>query len=854
MLSKPCNSGVWLASSIFFYTLLLPEIASGQVVPDGSTPTPDPGPCLMSCTVTGGTADSNNTNLFHSFSQFSIPDGGVVIFDHPPTIRNLITRVTGDNLSAVNGTIRTDTASDTNFFLLNPSGIIFGPNSSLDIGGSFVATTANALQFGTQGNFSADDITGDLTLLTVNPSAFLFSQTDPQPITSQASTAFNPITSSLGLSVPENKSLLLVGGDVNVEPSPDEITGSSTITIPGGRLELGGILDRGSVELTIDGESFSLTYPEDKLLANVSLNNFAQLRAFNPLGRAGTVVVNANTFSLRGQSFIDSITIGSEDAGDIFIRSNDSVLIDDSTINSNTIGSALGGNLTIVTGVLLLNEALLSVTTNGAGDAGAITLDAETIFLNESSSITSDSFGSSFQAAGDTGEIMIQTDSLLLNNDSSISISTNGDALEVDTLGSLIIDAEDTVFLTNDSAITSETLGQRNAGTIRINASLLSVDDSKISAAVNEEGSGISGATGQGGTVTLSTPLLSLNNNAQITSSTSGTGTAGSIVLQAETLNVNFQEGAEISAATSGVAPGGRVIAIANEALTLSGNGSLSTRSTGSGPAGDVSIQTNGLLRIQDGARVEVSGESTGDSGTLEVLSTIAILDGGQLLASTQAGEDGNISLQIQDALVLRGDSRISAEAFNDADGGNVDISSPFIIALLPEGPNGNDIQASAENGDGGRITIQTNALFNLAENIATDGNQTNDLDASSGTGIDGEVVIQNLEVDPTEGIEPLTSDTSAPTIAEGCSATSSGQFTASGQAGTPSNPYEPISGDGIQVDIDPPGQAIAQPAPATEPLIEAHDWQRNVKGDVVLIAESSDYHSSCQHTLNGAS
>ena len=262
----------------------------------------------------------------------------------------------------------------------------------------------------------------------------------------------------------------------------------------------------------------------------------------------------------------------------------------------------------------------------------------------------------------------------------------------------------------------------------------------------------------------------------------------------------------------------------------------------------------------------EVSGESTGDSGTLEVTSGVAILDGGQLLASTQAGDDGNIDLNIANALVLRGDSLISAEAFNDANGGNVEISSPFIIALFPEGPNtnGNDILARAVDGDGGRIAISTNALFNIAENSFVEGNGTNDLDATSGTGIDGQVVIQNLEVDPTEGIEPLESDPANPEIAQGCAASSSGQFIASGQGGIRPNPYEPLSGDGIQEDIDPPGQVIAQQAlpeqsqrerlQEPEPLIEAQGWSKNTQGDIVLVAESADYHSSCQHILTGAS
>jgi len=94
-----------------------------------------------------------------------------------------------------------------NLFFLNPNGIVFGKNASLNIGGSFVATTANAIQFGNLGTFSATTPDAPSPLLTINPSALLFNQIASQGILNQ---------STQGLQVSNGKSLLLVGGNVNL--------------------------------------------------------------------------------------------------------------------------------------------------------------------------------------------------------------------------------------------------------------------------------------------------------------------------------------------------------------------------------------------------------------------------------------------------------------------------------------------------------------------------------------------------------------------------------------------------------------------------------------------------------------
>ncbi|MER3590226.1 MAG: hypothetical protein C4322_22810, partial [Mastigocladus sp. ERB_26_1] len=128
--------------------------ATAQVSSDGTLSTTVTSPDGSNFTIENG--DRTGGNLFHSFSQFSVPTGGSAVFQNPVDVQNIISRVTGGAISNIDGLIRTQ--GSANLFLLNPAGIFFGPNASLNIGGSFFATTANSLLFGDGVEFSATNL------------------------------------------------------------------------------------------------------------------------------------------------------------------------------------------------------------------------------------------------------------------------------------------------------------------------------------------------------------------------------------------------------------------------------------------------------------------------------------------------------------------------------------------------------------------------------------------------------------------------------------------------------------------------------------------------------------------------
>ena len=148
-------------SSLLFIAAVNTGIVQAQVVPDGTLPTVVEQLENMR-KITGGERVGNN--LFHSFEEFSIPEGIEAIFENGLDIENIFTRITGSDISVIDGLLKT--AGGANFFLINPNGIVFGENAQLDVGGSFIATTANRIEFadGTNWNARGDEPKVTLTI------------------------------------------------------------------------------------------------------------------------------------------------------------------------------------------------------------------------------------------------------------------------------------------------------------------------------------------------------------------------------------------------------------------------------------------------------------------------------------------------------------------------------------------------------------------------------------------------------------------------------------------------------------------------------------------------------------------
>ena len=175
--------------------------ASAQVTPDNTTDT-NVNADGNDFTIQNG--DRAGSNLFHSFRDFNVPNGGSAFFDNADDIVNIFSRVTGGNISNIDGLIKTNDAS---LFLINPAGIIFGAGARLDLGGgSFYGSSADSILF-EDGEFSATDLENP-PLLTVNAPIGLSFRDNPGDILNRS------VANDVGLEVTEAANISLIGGDI----------------------------------------------------------------------------------------------------------------------------------------------------------------------------------------------------------------------------------------------------------------------------------------------------------------------------------------------------------------------------------------------------------------------------------------------------------------------------------------------------------------------------------------------------------------------------------------------------------------------------------------------------------------
>jgi filamentous hemagglutinin family protein len=226
--------------------------------------------------ISGGTLSSNGQNLFHSFKDFNLSSEQIANFLSNPQILNILARVNGGDPSVIDGLLKV-TGGNSNLFLMNPSGIVFGNHTSLDVQGAFAATTANGIQFG-DAWFSATGA-NDYSNLGGNPTGFGFSMTQPGAL-------FN----AGNLSVRPDQSLSLVGGIV-----------LNTGNLSGGQVTLTAVPGEGYVRLSQPGQALSLDIPNRPNAWNGTIASLPQLLTGGSAANATGVTVNSDgTVQLTG--------------------------------------------------------------------------------------------------------------------------------------------------------------------------------------------------------------------------------------------------------------------------------------------------------------------------------------------------------------------------------------------------------------------------------------------------------------------------------------------------------------------------------------------------------------------------
>jgi filamentous hemagglutinin family protein len=652
--------------------------AQSQIVPDRtlgsqrSIVKPDVIKGLSSDRIDGGAR--RGANLFHSFREFNVGEGRGAYFINPNGIENILSRVTGTNPSNILGKL--GVLGNANLFLINPNGIVFGQNASLDVKGSFVATTADAVQFGDRGFFSATDPNSP-PLLTVKPSAFLFNQTARErgsiENNSIAPAGLDPLGQEvLGLRVPDGQSLLLLGGNVNMN-------GGRLYTY-GGRVELGGISGEGTVKLNAQGNNLSLSFPNNAARGYVSLHNGAVVNTTN----SENVIITARNLSLSDNARLTSSTFGQRNAGNIEIRATDSVSVgSQSSLISVVVGSENAGNILIeVPNGTVSFDGLFTIGTTWA--IGAIS---------------------------QSGNIFIKARSLFLSNGAILNTSALGIPTGANA-GNIQINVSDSVLVSNGGFISSSSIEQGNAGNVNIAArGAVSFDGVRIFN-INELPNELQLFLG------VLTDEYIINDRFGVVPSGIGSsveslpnlqssGRSGDITITARSLSLN--NGAFISASNNGRNNAGKIDIDVRDEVTLSGFTTVNLDG----------FNVGFFNRIQNA--LGPTGVGKGGGITIEARS-LKIKDLSNIISSTFGqGNAGNISIQVDDSIILAdfGYIRSNVEQGSRGNGGNIDIQGRSLTLTDGSGISA-EVQPEAFNapagrGDGGNIRINTTDFVNIS-------------------------------------------------------------------------------------------------------------------------------------------
>ncbi|WP_199249898.1 filamentous hemagglutinin N-terminal domain-containing protein [[Phormidium] sp. ETS-05] len=740
----------WALPTLQLSLLLVnPDPAQCQIIPDSSLGnensriTPDSINSIPTDRIDGGAI--RGSNLFHSFSEFNIGEGRGAYFSNPTGIDNIFNRVTGGNISQINGTL--GVLGNANLFFINPNGIVFGPNARLDLRGSFLGSTANSILFENGLVFSARHPEAP-PLLTVSipiglqlrtpsgeaPGALQVNGTGhsldianlisaPRSYPDLQLDGVNQADS--GLQVPPGQTLALIGGEVAIN--------GGILNANDGSIEISSV-ENGNIRIAPDHDGWSFDYHGVETWGNIRLSQ----QAFFNLNNRGnySLFFHGDIISLDNNSLIigNHTNISFQAAKLTEIKNslilsynyaeteniNQNILDNSHNVGSENLAANMiskidetpvkPGNITINTGDFRIFEGGLITTTFGGVAGGNLTISAREGAEVDGSFLAATTFG-----AGRGGDIQIDTKVLSVRNGGGILARTHSEAMT----GNISVVATENVDIIG-------TAGTESASKLVVNVA--------------------PGATGNGGNLTIETGRLLVVDGGQIAANTAGAGNAGSLNVRSatqvevigtgatseeftglfalveegatghggnlivETDRLYVKQGGEIGAGTFGIGNGGELTLKATDIIEVAGTdlegfpANIYTDTLNAGKGGNMTIETR-HLSVRDGGQISAGTFGSGEGGNMQIRAAETISLAGWapvipnadnfldatgtrfpsgLFASTSkdaTGNGGNMTLETQELRVIDG-AEISASTFGSGGAGNLTLKASASVIL----------------------------------------------------------------------------------------------------------------------------------------------------------------------------
>ena len=694
------------------------SVPSQPITSDGSTGTivtPTPGNSAV-YDITGGQFSKDETNLFHSFSQFGVEAGQTANFIPNSSVLNILGRVTGGNPSVINGLIQITSSGSPNLFLINPAGIIFGANAQLNVPGDFTATTATRIGFGNNNWFDAVG-TNDYSALTGTPSTFAFGTSGTPGV----------IVNTGELAVKDGKNLTLLGGTV---------VSTAQMKAPGGNITVAAVPGQNLIRISQAGRLLNLEIQPCGNSTNCTPSATPNTPLPNPLSLPQLLTGQAGS-SVPGLTVNPTGEVVLTNSGLVVPQFPGTVVLSGSADASGP--SQIGGSVQLRGALVgLVEKAQVNVSGQTGGGRVLINSNVPTgtvpqelrTFVGSDVKINADA-----TSTGNGGQVTILADTTrFLGTVTALGASGGkGGIVEVSGTNNLMF---------NGTVDTSALNGEK--GTLSLNAANLTLTDA-----------GAIGSAGAG-TAIAADPNNNLANNLQILLSDNKAGSNtiswGQIARITPKNNLILQATKEITIADI---LGNTPDVTQNNLVNLGPKaGNLTLRSTGSSITFNDpkdTIQSLGSAITLEAATAITGGNFLTNGGAITLQVTKGSITTGQINTSSSSGDGERVVLNAKNGITV---NYIDTQSLNGA-GGNVEITTSGLFRA--SGTNSSNASIATAGGTrGGAISLRHGGgSLGTAFTVGSDYNGLNGTAGAIATGTNNQMLLGVFSGSYSKGSPP---------------------------------------------------------------------------------------------------